>query len=180
MRSCAFDHIPSRTTWRFSLSRPYLPGALTSKLSGLLLRIHSYFSAKMGFEPMSPGLFMRLAKGPTQRPSNLTIPYALMFWQWESALYPHFPPQRARSPAAYIPQGWESTSSFAASLLIAATTSLSFAAERMAIHHNIALYRLFQDAGRDLHVRCLGIFIAPFILGGKPLRYVFLSPARPP
>ena len=31
-----------------------------------------------------------------------------------------------------------------------------------------------------LQSACLGIFIAPFVLGGKPLRYVLLSPARPP
>ena len=32
----------------------------------------------------------------------------------------------------------------------------------------------------ELANACLGIFIAPFILGGKPLRYVLLSQARPP
>lgn len=73
MRSCAFDHIPSRTTWRFSLLRPYLPGAFTSKLSGLLLHIHRYSSARMGFEPTSPGLLCAFLKD--RRNARATLPF---------------------------------------------------------------------------------------------------------
>lgn len=73
MRSCAFNHIPSRTTWRFSLSRPYLPGALTSKLSSLLFRTLATFQPEWDSNPCLQVFYMRLAKGPTL--AQATLPF---------------------------------------------------------------------------------------------------------
>lgn len=192
MRSCAFDHIPSCTTWRFSLLQPYLPGALTSKLPGLQSnccsgqgRIRTHVSRS----------FMRLAKGPTL--ARAAIPFHMPLYSGSgNQLLTHISRLDGRGVRTVL----------RAALRFGTCTFLTTMCRQQSWQFHIALYRLFQDAERDLHVRkvqlqfvafsnsaavgftfhltlhstCLGIFIAPFSLGSKPLRYVLLSPARPP